>query len=151
MLVLVLFIVACVIVFCFGFVLLFGAPFLPTLQPQIDTAFELLDLRPGETLLELGCGDGRVLLAAAKRGINTVGYELNPVMATVAWLRTRGYRHYVKIVWGDYWRADWPPAEAVFAFILPRYMRKLHNKVVQYRHKPLKIASFAFPIPNREP
>lgn len=136
---------------CFAFVLAFGAPFLPTLRPQITAALELLDLKPGQTMLELGCGDGRVLLAAAEKGIHAVGYELNPILAAIAWARTRRYGKQVRVVWGDYWRAEWPKAEGVFAFILTRYMRKLDKKVAQYSYRPLRIASFAFAIPDRKP
>lgn len=139
------------ITFCFCFVLLFGAPFLPTLAPQIDKALELLNLREGETMLELGCGDGRVLIAAAKRGLQVVGYELNPLLAAVAWLRTRPYRKQVKVVWGDYWVEQWPAAQGIFAFLLPRYMSKLHKKIMQYPYRPLRLASFAFAIPDLKP
>jgi SAM-dependent methyltransferase len=138
-------------VLCFGFVLLFGAPFLPTLRPQIAAALDLLDLKPGDTLLELGCGDGRVLIAAAERGLHAVGYELNPIMAALAWLRTRPHRQRIRVVWGDYWRATWPPAEGIFGFILPRYMSKLHKKVMRYPHKPIRVASFAFAILDAKP
>ena len=146
----ILLMVLSVIFCCFSFVLLFGAPFLPTLRPQIVAALDLLDLRPGQTMLELGCGDGRVLAAAAERGLSAVGYELNPLLAALAWLRTRRYGKRVRVVCGDYWLASWPPAEGIFAFILPRYMSKLDKKVMRYKHNQLRIASFAFAIPNRE-
>lgn len=139
------------VVLCFAFVVFFGAPFLPTLRPQIKAALDLLDLRPGQTMLELGCGDGRVLVAAAERGATVVGYELNPLLAAFAWLRTRSYGKQVRVVCGDYWRLQWPPADAIFGFILPRYMSKLHKKVVQYPSRPLLIASFAFPITEKKP
>ena len=140
-----------IILLCFSFVIFFGAPFLPTLKPQISVALDLLDLQPGQTMLELGCGDGRVLIAAAKRGISSVGYELNPVLAAIAWLRTRRYGKRVRVVWGNYWLTEWPPADGIFAFLLTRYMGKLHNKVMQYPSRPLKIASFAFTIPGKRP
>ncbi len=139
------------ILICFGGVLLVGAPYLPTLSPQVKVALELADLQPGETLLELGCGDGRVLLAAARRGYQAVGYELNPLLAGLAWLRTLRYRQQVKIIWGDFWRAPWPPAEAIFVFLLPKYMTKLDKKIIQYGHKPVKLVSFAFQVPGCEP
>jgi len=151
MLVAILFWIVFAVVMCFAFVVFFGAPFLPTLRPQIATALDLLDLKPGQTMLELGCGDGRVLIAAAERGINVVGYELNPLLAAFAWLRTRQYGKQVKVVCGDYWRLKWPRADAVFGFILPRYMGKLHKKVMQYPNRPLRIASFAIPIPEKKP
>ena len=139
------------ILLCFGGVLLVGAPYLPTLSPQIKAALELADLKSGETLLDLGCGDGRVLLVAAQKGYQAVGYELNPLLAVLAWLRTSRYRQQVKIIWGDYWRAPWPPASAIFIFLLPKYMPKLDKKVIQYVHKPVKLVSYAFKIPGRRP
>ena len=72
----VVFIIALVVVLLFGFVVIFGAPYLPTLSRQTEDALELLDLKTGQTLLELGSGDGRVLLAAAKRNLKAVGYEI---------------------------------------------------------------------------
>lgn len=135
---------------CFCFVLLFGAPFLPTLRPQIAVALDLLALQPGDTMLELGCGDGRVLIAAAKRGWRAVGYELNPILASIAWVRTRPYRDQIRVVWGNYWQADWPEAQGIFAFILPRYMSKLDKKIMQYPSRPLALSSFAFTVPGRK-
>lgn len=145
----VIFLAVMLVCFCFGFVLLFGAPFVPTLRPQIAAALDLLALRRGDTLLELGCGDGRVLVAAAERGIKCIGYELNPILAFIAWARTRRFGSQVTIVCGDYWRAEWPEAQGIFAFILTRYMGKLHKKIMQYQYRPVKLASFAFEIKEK--
>lgn len=136
---------------CFGGVLLVGAPYLPTLGPQVRAALELADLKAGDTLLELGCGDGKVLAAAARQGINVVGYELNPLLVILAWSRTRRYRQHVRIIWGDFWHKPWPEAEAIFTFLLPKYMPKLDKKVIQYPYKPVKLVSFAFDIPSLKP
>jgi SAM-dependent methyltransferase len=140
-----------VLAICFGGVLLVGAPYLPTLGPQVEAALKLADLKPGDTLLELGCGDGKVLIAAAQQGIKVIGYELNPLLAALAWLRTRRYRRQVRIIWGNFWRQPWPAAAAIFTFLLPRYMSKLNKKVIQYPHKPVKLVSFAFDIPGLTP
>lgn len=139
------------LILSFGFVLAFGAPYLPTLTPQVEAALELANILPGQTLLELGCGDGKVLVAAAQTGLQTVGYELNPLLALVAWLRTRRFKGQVRVVWGNFWRQEWPEAQAVFTFLLPKYMVKLDTKITQYPHKPVKLVSFAFTVPGREP
>lgn len=140
-----------VILFCFGGVLIFGAPYLPTMKPQVDAALKLANLKPGDTILELGSGDGKVLIAAAKKGINSVGYELNPLLVVLSWLRTRKYRKNVKIIWGNFFTKEWPNHQAIFTFLLPRLMLKLDKKVIQSKHKPVKLVSFAFEIPNRKP
>ena len=133
----------------FGGVLLHGAPYLPTLTPQVETALELVNLKPGQTLLELGCGDGKVLIAAAQTGLQVVGYELNPLLALVAWLRTRRFKKQVRVVWGNFWRQDWPEADGIFVFLHPRFMQRLDKKIVQYNSSQVKLVSFAFPIPDR--
>lgn len=133
---------------CFTAVLFFGAPYLPTRRTQIDAALELSKLKRGETMLELGCGDGRVLIAAAQKGIKSVGYELNPVLALIAWARTIKYREYVRIIWGDFWRKDWPEHQVIFTFLLPKLMPKLNKKIIQSKHKPVKLVSYAFEIPD---
>ena len=142
----VVFWVVVVLAITFGGVLLVGAPYVPTLQPQTKAALELLSLQPGQTLLELGSGDGTVLLAAAQAGLQVVGVELNPFLVLVSWLRTRRYRKQVRIIWGDFWRVEWPPVDGVFAFLLDRFMPRLDERM-QKVNKPL--ASFAFQMPGR--
>jgi SAM-dependent methyltransferase len=144
-------IVLLVLIACFGFVLLFGAPYLPTLTTHMEQALDLAELQPGDVLLELGCGDGKVLLAAARRGIRVVGYELNPLLVLVCKLRCWRYRQLVTVRWANFWTQDWPEAAAIFVFVLPRMMEKLDKKIVQYKHKPVKLVSFAFEMPDRNP
>lgn len=143
-----------IIVLLFGFVVAFGAPYLPTLKKQTDEALDLLDLKPGHTLLELGCGDGRVMLAAAKRGLQVTGYELNPLLAITARLVTWRYRKTTRVVWGNFWHKTWPETDAIFVFLLDRYMKKLDTKIIQQRHKQqhsIKLLSFTFKVPGRKP
>lgn len=147
-----LLLLAICITLIFGAVLLVGPPYVPTLRRQVDAALDMLDLKEGETLLELGSGDGRVMVAAAKRGLKVVGIELNPLLVMYSWLATRRYRKQVRIVWGSYWGSPpWPRADGVFAFMLPKYMTKLDQHMEFWHPKPTKLASFAFTIPGREP
>lgn len=134
----------------FAFVVFFGAPYLPTLSPQISAALDLLDVQPGQKILELGSGDGRVLVAIAERGATAVGYELNPLLVVFSWLRCRKYGRQVRIVWGSYWGKKLPLADGIFVFLYPKYMKRLDNKITQEYGKPVKLVSFAFEIPGRE-
>lgn len=141
-----------IIALCFGGVLLFGAPYLPTLKPQVAAALDLADLKPGELLLELGCGDGKVLIAAAQRDVRVIGYELNPILACIAWARTRRYRGLVTVVWGSFWSKPWPvDTAAIFVFLYPTFMERLDRTIIatHFTHT-VKLVSFAFSVPNKE-
>lgn len=142
-------VIMAVLVVSFGGVLAFGAPYLPTLTTQIETALVLLDLKPGQTLLELGSGDGKVLVAAARAGLNVVGVELNPFLVIVSRVRTRKYRKQVKIVWGNFWTLELPEFDGVFVFLLDRFMPKLDQKLSNL-HKPFNLVSFAFKMPSKK-
>ncbi len=141
-----------VLVLVFGFVVLRGAPYLPTLRTQIEDALDLLELQPGQTMLELGSGDGRVLAAAARRGVYSVGYELNPVLVLWTRLRYWQYRKFISVKWGDFWTTEWPESDGMYVFLLQKYMKKLDNKLIRYsKHKNYKLVSFSFEIPDKKP
>src|SRR5579862_2577699 len=143
--------IAIAAVLSFVAVLLFGAPYMPTLKKSCLDALDLLDLKPGQTLYELGSGDGVMLRLAAQRGIKVVGYELNPFLLAISWLRTLRYRKQVKIHWGNFWRADLSKADAVFAFLLDRFMADLDKKILAEKGtKEIKLVSHAFEIKSRK-
>lgn len=145
----VLLVIIAITFLCFTFVILFGAPYLPTLKPRINDAFDLLKLRKGGTLLELGSGDGRVLKEAAKRGYNAVGIEYNPLLVMYSKVVTFPYRKQVRVRWGNFWTMPLPDTDAVFVFLLDRYMTKL-DELLQSRYtEPTKLVSFAFKVPGR--
>lgn len=144
-------IVILVLVFLlFAFVIFFGAPYLPTLNKSIDDALELLDLSPGDTLLELGSGDGRVLKRAAQKGIKGVGYELNPLLVWYSQISCWRYRKLLSFKCRNYWQITLPQADAVFVFLLDKYMTKLDNKITAELRPPVKLVSHAFRIPGKK-
>src|SRR6266404_1625844 len=132
-----------------GYVLFWGAPYLPSLKQHIKAALDLLDLKPGQTVYDLGCGDGRFLKAAARQGIKGVGYELNPFWFAYAWATTRRYRQ-IEIHFGDFWKADINQADAIYVFLLTKYMARLDRKI-KGSGKHLKLASHTFKIPGKKP
>ncbi len=140
-----------VIVFCFGYVILFGAPYLPTKKQQIISAIDLLNLKKGQTLIELGCGDGRVLKYAAKKGLIVIGYELNPLLVLVAKINNYKYKDKVTVIWGNFWNIKLPKTDGIYCFLLDKYMDKLNNKVLNEVQNPIKLASYAFEITGKKP
>lgn len=148
----ILIILGFVVFFLFSLVIFRGAPYLPTLKQQTIDALDLLDLKQGETLLELGSGDGRLLRAAAERGIYSVGYELNPLLVVWTKLRHFRYRHYISVRWGDFWNIKWQKSDGMYVFLLDKYMKKLDKKIIQYsKGQKYKVVSFGFDLPGKKP
>jgi len=142
---------ALLLILAYGTVLLFGAPYFPSLKPHLKAALKLLDLKKGQVVYDLGCGDGRFLKAAARSGYSAVGYELNPFVFAYAWLTTRRYSRRVRVRYGNFWHADISQADAVFVFLLDRWMPRLDKKLKKEGKPGLKLASHTFKIPGKKP
>lgn len=138
-------------VIAYGLILPFGAVYIPTIRSQREKALDLLDLKPGQIFVDLGSGDGTMLVLAAKRGWRAIGYELNPFLAIVSWIRTRRYGRRVKIRWGNFWKADIAEADGVFVFLITHYMKRLDRFLSrQHNQRPLKVVSNSFKIPGKK-
>ena len=145
-------VIGLLLVLAYAFVLPFGAPYLPTRRKESDQALDLINLKPGEVFVDLGCGDGRLLVLAATRGLRAVGYELNPFLAIYAWVRTRRYGRQVKVKWGNFWRADLSGADGVFVFLIGHHMKRLDRLIGRYsKNRQIKLVSHAFKIPDKQP
>lgn len=110
-------------VFLFGFVVLFGAPYVPSLRREVRRAFEeLYPLGGNDTLVDLGSGDGVVLLEAARCGAKAYGYEINPILVLVSRLRL-GKR--ATVIMGSMWHAKLPDdTTIVYMFSVSRDSEK---------------------------
>ena len=144
-----IFIIVGILLICFTGIVLFGAPYVPSKKLHIEAGLDLLNLRKGQTLVELGSGDGRVLRQAAKRGINCVGYELNPILYLISLVYCYKYRKNIQIKLRNYWLADLTGADGVFVFLAGTYMKKLDKKMLGLK-KPVKLVSVGFTIPGKK-
>jgi len=142
--------IACLVILAFSGVLLFGAPYLPTLKKQQQEALDLLSLKPGQLLIELGSGDGRILKEAAHRGVRAIGYEINPFLVIYSKINCFRQRKLVKTHWRNFWNISISPADGVYTFLLDRYMLKLDKKIISEMEKPLNLVSYCFKLPGRK-
>ena len=119
------------ILFCsFLLIVVRGAPFVPTRRQDVDELFTLYDFKPGDVFVDLGSGDGRMVAAAAMRGIKAVGYELNPFLAWYSMSRLAAYGLNAQIRLADFWSSDLPENTAVvFVFLAGPFMNKLDRKL----------------------
>lgn len=136
-------------IFALGAIL--GAPYVPTLKKSGNDLLDMVNLNPGATIIDLGSGDGAFALQAAKRGYKVIGYEINPILVLVARLRVMRYRNNVKIYLRDFWRTELPEADAIYVFLIDRYMQKLADKLAREIKKPTLVVSHVFKMPGIEP
>lgn len=128
-----------------------GAPYVPTRHKQLQQALDLLNLKPGQTLIDLGSGDGAMLVAAARRGICVVGYEINPLLVLVSRYRTRKYGNAVKVIQGNFWKKQWPEADAVFVFLTGNYMDKLDQQMKTRFKRKINLVTYGFSLNDKQP
>ncbi len=126
-----------------------GVPFVSTSRWVIRWLKDNLDLRDGQTLVELGCGDGRVLRALAQRFPRTtfIGYELGwwPVLrARLATLRLSN----VKILRQDFFSVSLSRADVVYCYLFTSVMERLAQKLRAELRPGSRVYSFGFALPG---
>lgn len=133
---------------------LYGLPPVPTTPERIRHALELAKLQSNETLYDLGAGDGRVLLIAARDfGAKAVGIEIGPVQYAWTWLRAAasGFGDRVKIRWGNFYRASLQDADVVFVYATSREVTKLASHLEAQMKKGARLVSISADFPEWEP
>lgn len=134
-----------------GVGLILGAPFVPTHKQSVDKAVKMLGLRRGQQLVELGAGDGRIALAAAKKGIKVEAFEINPLVFVVCWFRTRSYRRLVKVRLQDFKSSAWPKeTRAIYVFGNKFIMNYLSVRLQRWP-RPIRVVSYGYELPGSEP
>lgn len=144
-----------IVVLVFGFVVFFGAPYVPTFRRDLRTIFKTLyPLKKGDVLVDLGSGDGVVLREAARCGAKAVGYELNPVLVWLSrWLSRR--QDNISVHVANMWQVALPTdTSVVYVFAVERDVKKVSQKMQREADrlkKPLKMISHGFTLPGKTP
>src|ERR1700730_6302552 len=102
--------------------------FVPTPHEVVDKMFELADVRPGEVVYDLGCGDGRIPVAAAKKfGVKAWGFDINPVRVkeSLENVEKNNVKHLVTIKEADVFTLDLSKADVITLYLLPQLNVKL--------------------------
>lgn len=126
------------------------APFNPTPACAIAQALTALDVGPGDTLYDLGCGDGRLLVEAGKRGASAVGVEHDARYAERALeaVRGGGLAETVRVVHGDACEVDLSPATKIFVYLVPTGLQIMEPKLAAALERGVPIASYLFSVPG---
>lgn len=108
-----------------------GAPYLATNTELVKVMLRLTAIQPTDVVLDLGSGDGRLVLAAAEAGARqAIGYEIDPVK--VAYSRRSAERQHLPqatFFAQSFWSVSWADADVVFIYSLPFYMEAIDKKL----------------------
>jgi hypothetical protein len=133
---------------------LYGLPPVPTKFSRIRKALQLVNLRPHEVLYDLGSGDGRVLIIAAREfGAQAVGIEIGPVQRAVSWMNVRrnGVRQKVRIEAGNFYQSDLDAADVVFVYATSKEISKLAAHLEKQMKTGSRLVSISADFPEWEP
>jgi len=122
-------------------------PFVPTTDEAVQAMLKLADVKKTDVVYDLGCGDGRIVIAAAKTyGAHAVGIDINPVRIAEAKenAKTAGVENLVRFEENDLFQADIHEASVVTLFLLSSVNLKLRPKLLQDLKPGTRIVSNTF-------
>lgn len=122
-------------------------PYVPTDPVVVEAMLKLAGVKPGDKLYDLGCGDGRIVITAAKsHGARGVGIDLNPERITEAKANAKeaGVEDKVNFVVQDLLKSDFSDADVVSLYLLPSVNLRLRPQLWQQLRPGTRIVSHDF-------
>lgn len=145
---LVVVVIALVILATFIYAGFRGAPWVPTKNGDVERFLHLAELKPGAVVYDLGCGDGRIVRAAANVGAQATGFEVSILPYLMALVRLIGSP--ARVRFRDFWRADLRDADVVYFFLMPGIYSKLKTKLENELKPGAKVIAYVWPIDGWE-
>ncbi|HRH32896.1 MAG TPA: class I SAM-dependent methyltransferase [bacterium] len=148
MILVILIIFASVLLLTFAYAGIGGAPYVPTWKKDVDRFLKLAEIKDGEKMYDLGCGDGRLICAAAKAGANVVGLELSLLPYLLSHVRRlfQPEKERIKILYKNFWKTDLRDADIIYFWISKEATYRLQKKFEKELKKGTKIISYVWPI-----
>jgi SAM-dependent methyltransferase len=129
-------------------------PFVPTPQPVVDRMLDLAKVQPNDLIYDLGSGDGRIVITAAKRyGARGIGIDLDPQRVREARENAReaGVEGKVQFINGDLFKTDLSNATVVTLYLLNSVNRDLRPQLWKQLRVGTRVVSHAFDMGDEWP
>ena len=129
-------------------------PYVPTTEKAVQAMLKLAEVKPSDIVYDLGCGDGRIVIAAAKEyGAHGVGIDINPerIQEAEANAKKAGVEKLVRFEDNDLFDADIHQATVVTLFLLSSVNLKLRPKLLRDLEPGTRIVSNTFDMDDWKP
>ena len=128
-------------------------PFVPTPQEVVDKMIELGGVKKGDVVYDLGSGDGRIVITAAKKGARAVGFDIDGdlVKESRENIRKAGLEKLAEIKQQDILTVDLSPATVVTMYLLPDVNLKLKPNLLKQLKPGSRVVSHAFDMGDWKP
>jgi 16S rRNA A1518/A1519 N6-dimethyltransferase RsmA/KsgA/DIM1 with predicted DNA glycosylase/AP lyase activity len=127
--------------------------FVPTPNNVVDAMLDIAAVGPGDVVYDLGSGDGRIVIAAARRGARGVGVELDPrlVAESTRNATKAGVADSTQFIEGDIFKTDLSKATVVTLYLLSSINQRLRPKLLRELKPGSRIVSHRFRMGAWEP
>jgi SAM-dependent methyltransferase len=128
-----------------------GAQWVPTTMSTVNKMLLIADVGPDDLVYDLGCGDGRIIVTAARRyGARAVGIEIDPLryLWCQALITILGLRSEIKVTFGDFFSQDLSEADVVTCYLLQPTNKKLEAKLQADLRPGTRVVSNYFTFPG---
>ncbi len=128
-------------------------PYVPTTHVLVDEMLDLAGVTEKDLVIDLGCGDGRIVIAAAKRGARGIGIDIDQdrIDDSLKNAREAGVSDQVIFVRGDLYKSDISRANVVTMYLLPSVNMKLRPKLLSDLEPGTRIVSHQFDLGEWSP
>jgi protein-L-isoaspartate O-methyltransferase len=128
-------------------------PFVPSPQFVVDKMIELAGVKKGDVVYDLGSGDGRIVIAATKRGAKAVGFEIDPdlVGESRANIQKAGVQESAEIRNQDILTVDLSPASVVTMYLLPDVNLRMKPNLLSQLKPGSRVVSHSFDMGDWKP
>lgn len=122
-----------------------AAPWFPTWSQDIARFLSLAEIKKGDKFYDLGCGNGKLVFAAAGAGARAVGFEISLLPYLLGLAGSFGVKD-ARIKYKNFWKADISDADIVYCFLTPKVNPKAREKFEKELRPGTKIIAYTWPI-----
>ncbi len=130
-----------------------GAIYYPSKNLIVDQMLKLAKVTSKDTLIDIGSGDGRILIAAAKMGVKAIGYEINPFLVSKSrkLIKKAGLEKLITVYCKSFWKADFNKATIVTIYLFPEFMNRLQKLIEKKIDHHIRVVVNNYPFNKKNP